>query len=96
MEPRITVNLNLYSSTSSKLKAFADVTLGLASGELTIKGFKVVATKPDVLWVAPPCLSYEKDGQKHNKTVIEVSKTLEKMIAQAVLQEYRVALQGGL
>lgn len=85
----ITVDLKIHES--GHLRAFADVTLPTAAGDFTAKGFRVVENKKGGLFVAPPSISYEKDGQRVNKPTMEASKALLKQINEAVMAEYKKA-----
>ncbi len=93
-EPQITVELRHFER--GKLKAFADVTIPTALGEITLRGFRVIENDGHELWVALPAASYMKNGQIVNKQVLEVTRGLKKQLTDLVLAEYRRSGTNGL
>jgi DNA-binding cell septation regulator SpoVG len=85
-ETKLIVELKQYKGDS--LKAFADVTLCLAEGDFTLKGFRVIHQSGKEAWVAFPETSYTKDGKQVNKRIVEASKALNKKICDLILEEY--------
>lgn len=73
------------------IKAFADVTLKTAIGDFTLLGFRVVEQPGKEAWVGFPQASYVKDGQTVNKPVLDVTRSQEDLIKNAVLAQYRRA-----
>ena len=77
-----------------KLKAFADVTIPSALGDLTILGFRVIDENGKGPWVGFPSNSYPKDGKIVNKRLLDISGRAKREIAEAVLLEYENAADG--
>src|SRR5262249_54256756 len=90
---KIVVELRRHES--GKLKAFADVVLPSTLGEITVRGFRVVQDDGAAPWVAFPTTSYMKAGERVNKQIVEVGRSLKAQIADAVLAEFRAAQNGG-
>jgi DNA-binding cell septation regulator SpoVG len=86
---QITVELRLFESGS--LKAYADVTLPSELGEITVKGFRVIAKDGNAPWVAFPTNSFTKDGKFVDRPLLEVGRTLKRQIAEEVLAEFEGA-----
>jgi len=74
---------------SGTLKAFADVTIPTQLGEVTLKGFRIVQKDGAEAWVAFPTVSYEKDGERVNKPVLEMPIGTRKLISDAILSEFK-------
>lgn len=74
-----------------KLKAFADVTIPSALGDITVLGFRVIREDGKNPWVGFPSNSYPRDGRIINKRLLDVSGRAKREIAQAVLSEYENA-----
>jgi DNA-binding cell septation regulator SpoVG len=88
----ISVDLKVYES--GHLRAFADVTLRTSVGEITLKGYHVVANKTgDGSFVGPPSERYtNKTGEIKNKRIVEAGRAAERKIAEAVLDAYKKAV----
>ena len=89
-EQKITVEVRRVAF--GKLKAFADVTIPTPFGEITIKGLRVIQQEGQEPWIALPTSSYVKDGKAVNVAIIELPRSLKKMIADEVLAEFRRAV----
>ena len=74
-----------------KLRAFADVTIPSALGDITVLGFRVIREDGKKPWVGFPSNSYPKNGQVVNKKVLDISGRAKREIAEAVLLEYENA-----
>jgi len=72
-----------------QLKAFADVTIPTALGEITIRGFRVVQKDGDSPWVALPTTSYSSNGSQVNKPLIDVARGVKQRLSEAILLEFR-------
>lgn len=72
------------------LKAFADVTLPANIGEITLRGFRVIQKDGQQPWVGFPTISYSKNGKTVNNPVVEVSRSVHREIAEAILREYEL------
>ena len=83
-ELKLTVDLRLLDG-HGQLRGFADVTISFEAGEITVKGFRIVQKDGQAPWIGFPTISYTKDGQKINKPVLEVSRTLHRQIVDAIL-----------
>jgi DNA-binding cell septation regulator SpoVG len=88
----LVAEVNLYNG-AGLLRAFADLTLRTAVGEITLKGYHVVANKNGGgVFVAPPSERYTtKAGEIKNKRIVEASRPTERRIADAVMEAYRKA-----
>jgi DNA-binding cell septation regulator SpoVG len=87
----ISVEVKIYERGS--LKAFADVTIQTAMGEMTLKGFHVIKKEGQPEWVAFPSSSYVKDGKKVNNQFLEVSKTVKKKLVDAIMAQFEKAME---
>lgn len=84
----VIVELKLFDR--GQLKAFADVTIALPVGEITVRGFRVVQKDSQtVAWIAFPAVSYSKNGKIINKEILEVSRGLKKQITDAIFTEFK-------
>lgn len=87
-DQNIIVELKLRES--GNLKAFADVTIPTALGDLTAKGFRIVKKEGEAAWVGFPTSSYtNKDGKRIDNQILETSKGLKKKICDLILAEYK-------
>ncbi len=86
-EIKLLAELKLLEGTSS-IKALADLTVGLPSGDLTIRGLRVIHQPSKEAWVAFPQSSYVKDGKQINKDILILSRSLRKEVCDLVLTEY--------
>ena len=84
---QITVELRLFESGS--LKAFADATFPSELGEITVRGFRVIAKDGKPPWVAFPSSSYRKNGEFVDRPLLEVGRALKRQIAEAILAEFK-------
>ena len=83
----IVVEIHLYES--GKLRAFCDVTISTNYGEVTIKGFRIVASDNDGYWIAYPTSSYKNsEGETVRKQIVETTKILKKRISDKIMEEY--------
>ena len=82
------LRVDLRGVNLGKLKAFADVTIPSAIGDLMILGFRVIHEDGKHPWVGFPSNSYPKDGKIVNKRLLDVSGAAKRAIADAVLREY--------
>src|SRR5262245_29808338 len=74
------------------IKAFADVHLQAAIGDVTLCGFRVVAPPEKAAWVGFPQSSYVKNGQTVTKPILDLTRSQEDLVRNAVLAAYRRAL----
>jgi len=87
-EQNIIVELKVFERGS--LKAFGDVTFPTQSGELTVKGFRVMQKDGEAPWVAFPTSNYvNKEGKRVDNQILEPSKGLKKTICDLILAEYK-------
>ncbi len=88
MEPKNLI-VEIYRYESGKMRAFCDLTLVTEIGEITLKGFRVLAGDSGGLWVAFPSSSYENaEGKTVRKPILEVSRALRKQIIDTIIEEY--------
>ncbi|HEV8337618.1 MAG TPA: hypothetical protein VGR67_14490 [Candidatus Polarisedimenticolia bacterium] len=71
------------------IKAYADVTISTAIGEVTIKGFRVVSKNGEAPWVGFPNITYSKNGQTVKKAVLDLRSGVKRRIEEAVLLEFK-------
>lgn len=84
----VIVELKLFDR--GQLKAFADVTIALPVGEITVRSFRVIQKDSQAaVWIAFPAVSYTKDGKIVNKQILEVSRGLKKQVTDAILAEFK-------
>ncbi len=82
------IRVDLKEFERGNLKAFADVTIPSALGELTLKGFRVICKDGAAPWVGFPTSSYTKDVKIVNKPVLELASGVKRQISEAVLAEF--------
>lgn len=87
MDYKLKVNIRLFGNNED-LKAFADVTLRVKFGEITIKRFKVLQgkTRP---WVAFPQVQYMTFLSTKYANLLGMNKRVEEYIKNQILNEYR-------
>lgn len=86
-EKEMIIEMRRYES--GKLKAFVDLTLFTSYGELTLKGFRIIQDEQRGPWVAFPSHVYEKDGNRVNKPLIEMSRSMRRTVTEAVLDQFK-------
>jgi hypothetical protein len=91
-DDRIVVQLT--PTDSGQLRAFADVTLCLGIGELTIKGCRVLHPPGQAPWIGFPQISYEREGQRKWKNVLDLSRGLKSKVTEAILMEFKKRVGG--
>jgi len=86
----IKVDIRRYGGDDN-LKAFADVTIRVKFGEITIQGFKILQgeKKP---FVAFPQIQYAKLLSVKYKNLLHMNKRVEDYIKNQILKEYRNAI----
>ncbi len=74
------------------LKAFADVTIRVKFGEITIQGFKILQgeKKP---FVAFPQIQYTQFLQTKYKNILHMNKRVEDFIRNQIIKAYRSAIK---
>lgn len=90
-ESQLTVEVRPFER--GQLKAFADVTIATAIGEITLRGFRVIQKDGEAPWVGFPATTYMKDGKTVNKPVLEVPRALHRQITEQILAEFRRSKQ---
>jgi len=86
-QPTIRVDLRR-TDGKSPLKAYADITLITALGEITIRGSRVVQKDGQGPWVALPSASFQKDGILKRMDILEARRAILNQIKEVVLTEY--------
>lgn len=73
------------------LKAYADITIRVKFGEITIKRFKVLAreTKP---WISFPQVQYSQGFSTRYLPLLNLNKRVETYITNQILKAYRNAI----
>jgi hypothetical protein len=87
----VTAEVKLFER--GQLKAFVDVTLKTACGEITIFGFRVIQNAMKPPWVATPTISYQKDGKTVTKPMIGMPRSMQAFLTKLVLDAYSTALE---
>ena len=82
------IQVDLRRTGIGNIKAYADVTLATALGEITLKGFRVVQKDGKAPWVGFPNSTYTKNGKIVTRPFLETREALQRQIADAVLTEY--------
>lgn len=91
MDYKLKVNIRLFGNNDD-LKAFADVTLRVKFGEITIKRFKVLQgkTRP---WVAFPQIQYYNLFSPKYAGLLHMNKRVEEYIKNQILKAYHNAIK---
>lgn len=87
----VSANVKLFDR--GQLKAFVDLTITLTTGEITLFGFRVIHDGVKAPWVANPTISYEKGGKTLNKSIVEMSRSLQPIFLRLILDEYKKCLE---
>jgi DNA-binding cell septation regulator SpoVG len=90
----ISVEIRLIENAKS-LKAAAKVSFDSSVGEFTASGFRVIEKEPGKPWVGFPQESYEQNGKWMNIPILEFAPRGKRLIAEAILAEYRRITGGG-
>ena len=85
----VTVRVHPLSNSSSKLRAFADVTI---NDQITMKGFKVMDGSNGLFASAPS--HQAKDGKWYPDVTFQ-DEDLEKNVQKAIVDAYKMATSGG-
>jgi DNA-binding cell septation regulator SpoVG len=72
-----------------QLRAFADVTMPTAVGEMTIRGFRVVQKDGEQPWIGFPSTSYSKGGTQVNKPIIDVTQSVKRRLTDVILARFK-------
>lgn len=86
-QPAIRVDLRRTDGKGS-IKAYADVTILTALGEITIKGFRVVEQAGKDRFVGLPEITYPKNGKTERRPLLEARRAVLEQIKETVLAEY--------
>ena len=82
------LHVDVRHTRTGNIKAYADVTVPTALGEITLKGFRVVQKDGQAPWVGFPNSTYTKNGKAVTRPFLEAREALLRQIAEAILAQY--------
>ena len=87
------VRVSIIILEKGHVKAIADVTVSTDIGEITLPGYKVLQKEGAEPWVAPPSKVIGNNGKRSYQKVVDMAQVTHRVIADAVLSEYRRRLK---
>jgi DNA-binding cell septation regulator SpoVG len=87
-QPQIRVDLRRANGKSA-VKAYADVTILTALGEITFRGSRVLQKDGQDPWVALPSSTYQKGGKLQRVHLLEARQAVLCLVKDAILIDFR-------
>lgn len=92
-QPAIQVDLR-HTDGKNAIKAYADVTIATALGEVTVKGFRVVEKEGKKRFVGLPEITYQKNGKPERRPLLQMRDGIQQRLGEAILAEYMQSIEG--